>query len=229
MIEHKSIHEAMLAIYNEVGYVQKQSSGSLKYTFAGEGAFIRKLRPAMIENGVTISVKSMDDMHQERYTTASNTSMVRSVIHATVRFSHAGGEFLDVEAYGEGSDAGDKSLNKAMTDAYKYALRQTFMIETGDDPDEESEESMTQAAVKQGAVEKKENKKNPPVPLENVPQMSLELAQSETTSKGDKYGDLDNDRLTFMYNAMKAKEASEEITRKMVAIQTILLSRQKKG
>src|SRR3990167_1905296 len=30
---------------------------------------------------------------------------------------------------------GDKSVNKAMTGMLKYALRQTFLIETGDDPD----------------------------------------------------------------------------------------------
>ena len=35
---------------------------------------------------------------------------------------------------GEGSDTGDKASNKALTGAYKYALRQTFCIETGDDP-----------------------------------------------------------------------------------------------
>jgi hypothetical protein len=32
---------------------------------------------------------------------------------------------------------GDKATAKAMTGAYKYALRQTFCIETGDDPDKD--------------------------------------------------------------------------------------------
>ena len=39
-------------------------------------------------------------------------------------------------------DVGDKSANKAATGLLKYALRQTFLIETGDDPDAESSNGM---------------------------------------------------------------------------------------
>jgi hypothetical protein len=42
---------------------------------------------------------------------------------------------MDIQTLGEGSDTGDKTLNKCMTAAYKYAIRQTLMISTGDDPD----------------------------------------------------------------------------------------------
>lgn len=46
------------------------------------------------------------------------------------------GSFIDVQVTGGGHDSTDKKSYKAMTGAYKYALRQTFMIETGkDDPD----------------------------------------------------------------------------------------------
>lgn len=163
MTEHKNIHEAILAIYKEVGYVQKQKGETLNYTFAGEGAFIRELRPAMIEHGVTVSVLQMDNLLQEHYITGKyDTKMVRSTAHGIVRFTHVSGTFIDVQSYGEGSDAGDKSLNKAMTDLYKYAIRQTFMIETGDDPDKErpenndtTNESATQTFAKEsGAVVK---------------------------------------------------------------------------
>ena len=53
--------------------------------------------------------------------------------------------YIDVTAPGEGADSGDKSGNKANTCAYKYALRQTFVIETGDDPDEEASEKSQRA------------------------------------------------------------------------------------
>jgi hypothetical protein len=43
---------------------------------------------------------------------------------------------------GEGLDRGDISINKAATSAYKYALRQTFCIETSDDPDNFSSDGM---------------------------------------------------------------------------------------
>jgi hypothetical protein len=140
MTDHKNIHEAILAIYNKVGYVQKERSQNLNYTFASEKEFIKTLRPVMIENGVTVYVKSMNQIVQTEYTTRNNAVMLRTNIHGVVTFTHVSGSFVDVESYGEGADSGDKSTNKAMTDLYKYALRQTFMIETGDDPDKDISE-----------------------------------------------------------------------------------------
>lgn len=66
----------------------------------------------------------------------------------------------------------------------------------------------------------------PAVPLDNIPDMSLELAMSEQTSKGDLYGDLPNDKLALMFNAMnKLATKTEDHIRKMAAIQTILQAR----
>lgn len=129
------IHEAINKVMDEVGYVKKSKAANLNYSFAGEAALIAALRPAMVENGLYMSVQKVHSVTRENYTTAKGTAMVNTVIHATVRFAHTSGEFIDVDAVGEGSDSGDKSANKAMTGLYKYALRQTFCIETGDDPD----------------------------------------------------------------------------------------------
>ena len=49
-------------------------------------------------------------------------------------------EILSVPSYGEGRDGGDKAPYKALTGALKYALIQTFLIATGDDPEEERPE-----------------------------------------------------------------------------------------
>lgn len=139
-MDHKNINEAMLAIYKGVGYVQKTTSPNLSYKFASETGFIQEIRPAMIENGVTVAVTKMDNLTQEAYTTKNGALMMRSTVHGIVTFAHVSGTSISVEAYGEGSDSGDKSVNKSMTDLYKYALRQTFMIETGDDPDRDASE-----------------------------------------------------------------------------------------
>jgi hypothetical protein len=47
------------------------------------------------------------------------------------------GEAVVVKVPGEGLDGGDKATYKAMTGALKYALLQTFLIATGDDPENE--------------------------------------------------------------------------------------------
>lgn len=136
----KTIHEAINKVMDEVGYVKKSKAANLNYSFAGEAALIAALRPAMVENGIYMSVSKVHNITRENYTTAKGTAMVNTVIHATVKFTHTSGESIEVDAVGEGSDSGDKSANKAMTGLYKYALRQTFCIETGDDPDKYASE-----------------------------------------------------------------------------------------
>jgi len=48
-----------------------------------------------------------------------------------------GGEEITTKVAGQGLDAGDKAPYKAMTGALKYALLQSFLLATGDDPEEE--------------------------------------------------------------------------------------------
>ena len=136
-----TIHEAMAAIYGMVGYVQKDrriESGPAKYSYAGEAAVIAAVRDAMVENQVTVRIVSVRDVVHEEIAIGSNSSrMQRTTLIATARFTHGpSGTHIDCEALGEGMDSGDKSSNKAMTGALKYALRQTFCLETGNDPDD---------------------------------------------------------------------------------------------
>jgi hypothetical protein len=89
----------------------------------------------MIEHGVYAHVLSIVAT-REQYQTAKGTAMTSSFYQGSVRFTHAPSDtHIDVFATGEGADSGDKSGNKASTGMLKYALRQTFLIETGDDPD----------------------------------------------------------------------------------------------
>jgi len=139
----KNIHEAILAVMSQVGYVQKQKASGLSYTFAGEAALIAALRPWLVEYGIYMSVIEIKDIAQIQYTTKSGASMFKTQLTAVVRFTHAPSmTLIDVMATGEGGDNGDKGFNKALTGAYKYAIRETFMIETGDDPDQFSSKEM---------------------------------------------------------------------------------------
>lgn len=143
-----TIQKAIWAIMCEISYVQKQKSPNLNYTFAGEAALIRALRPYMEKYGVIMSVVDQSDVIFETYQTSKGSAMNRTRLTSTVRFYHApSGTYIDVIAPGEGADSGDKSGNKANTCAYKYALRQTFVIETGDDPDEEASEKSQRAVA----------------------------------------------------------------------------------
>jgi hypothetical protein len=137
-----NIDQAIAAIMGQVGYVQKTKSPNLNYTYASEADLIAAIRPWMVEYGVTAEVTDINLVTFDQYTTAKGTVMhrVRAMIHA--RFVHAAsGTSKVVKALGEGTDTGDKASNKASTAGFKYCLRQTFTIETGDDPDQFKSES----------------------------------------------------------------------------------------
>jgi hypothetical protein len=75
------------------------------------------------------------------------------VVEVTLDYQFIDGdsdEILSVPSYGEGRDSGDKAPYKALTGALKYALIQTFLIATGDDPEEERGETSGQSGARRG-------------------------------------------------------------------------------
>lgn len=141
------IGKAILEVMGDVGYVQKESKSGLNYSFAGEAALIAALRPHMVEHGIFCYVVDLLSIEQLPYVTSNQKPMNRTIAHGIVRFSHPeSGTYIDVHAMGEGADIGDKAGNKAATGLLKYALRQTFLIETGDDPDQHSSKEQERLA-----------------------------------------------------------------------------------
>jgi hypothetical protein len=140
-MEHKDIHEAIAAVMGEVGYIQKEQGGNLKYTYAGEAALIQAVRPEMVKHGIYCHVIAITNVQRERYKTSGGTEMVLTWLVVTVRYTHApSGTYVDAQAIGEGADPGDKSAPKSLTGGFKYTIRETFCLETGDDPDKQGSE-----------------------------------------------------------------------------------------
>ena len=131
-----SLYYAKVAVMAAVAYVQKTRNNNLKYSFASEADLIRALRPAMIDQGLSICPIAAEIISEQGYNTNSGAYMRLARTRHRFRLCHAeSGEYEDIEVFGEASDSGDKTLAKCQTIAYKYAIRQAFMIETGDDPD----------------------------------------------------------------------------------------------
>ena len=147
-----NIHTAINKVMQEVGYVQKEKAGGLPYSFAGEAALIKALRPSMLEHGITMFQSGKPLATSEVYTNKNGTVMNRVMINTKYTFTHAPSlTAIDVYSTGEGTDAGDKATNKASTGAFKYALRQTFIIETGDDPDKQPSKEQERGPKKQAS------------------------------------------------------------------------------
>lgn len=143
---HTNIGEAFLAIMNEVGYVQKTGfNKSQNYKFAGERQLIEALRPALLKHQV-ICIPSEAASKVDQIVTEAviidgkviekEKKTFRTVIDYTFIYTHVPSQtHIQVAVVGEGVDMGDKSAYKAATGALKYALRQPFLIETGDEPE----------------------------------------------------------------------------------------------
>lgn len=70
--------------------------------------------------------------------TKSGGSLTYCTVRVRYDFTDAeSGEVSSVVIFGTGSDSGDKSVYKAMTGATKNCLINTFLIPTGDDPENE--------------------------------------------------------------------------------------------
>jgi len=199
--KHANIFEAVTAAMDEVGYVRKQRTMGLNYSYAGEAALISALRPVMVDHGVFMYVLKLDDIFQSDFETTKGSKMTRTTLKATIRFQHEGGSFIDVQSAGEGMDSGDKSMNKAMTGAYKYALRQTFCIETGDDPDKSPSEHQPVKNVSQP---------NAPTFVKNEPVKQSDV--SRATADDGAPGDAERDSKGNLFSEMNKAELAGHMT-----------------
>jgi hypothetical protein len=141
-----SVDSACVEVMRVVPYIRKRKGKDLPYSFASESEYIRRLHEAMVENGLSICPTKMVVVSRERYLTKKQANMNHVTICVTYSLAHAPSRTSKtIETLGEAADTGDKAIPKAMTIAYKYALKEAFFIETGDDPDRYSSADMERA------------------------------------------------------------------------------------
>jgi hypothetical protein len=135
----------MLEVMKKVDYLQKDGQvayGNTRYNYLSEEKITSELRKAFVEVGLVVYPVKMEILGEREVDTKNGRAIVTNIL-ATYRIQDAeSGEYVEVQALGEGMDNGDKNVNKAMTGAFKYMQRQSFMIPTGDDPDHTSSEEL---------------------------------------------------------------------------------------
>lgn len=131
------IYKKIPLIMGEVGAIGKTRQGTgINYAFRGIDDLTFALQPLLTKHGVFPTPKVISIAREER-TTKSGTVMTISVINMEFTFFAEDGSSVCATTVGEAMDTSDKSCNKAMSAAFKYALLQVFCIPTEEEKDTE--------------------------------------------------------------------------------------------
>jgi hypothetical protein len=141
--EKNGIYAGIQMIMEEVGAIGKNKRNTMQnFNFRGIDDVMNTLHPLLAKAKIFV-VPDVQEIQREERTNSKGTTLIYTLAKVDYYFiSTEDGSKICATVYGEGMDSGDKSLNKAMSIAMKYACFQVFCIPTEEmvDPDQESHE-----------------------------------------------------------------------------------------
>lgn len=133
----KAVNKVMEACEN-VDKNLNVGAGAASYKGVADKDVKLMINRAMRANGLAMfPVKIEPKLTVERWEESTNYGVKRKAqafteVLVTYKLIHESGEEIEVQGYGHGVDAQDKSAGKATTYALKYALLYQFMVATGE-------------------------------------------------------------------------------------------------
>ncbi len=128
----KNIYQRMLAIMNEVQYLQKtdKAAKGLPYKFITHDQVTGSLHMPMVKHGVFTKSNILECRQDGN----------RTIVKVSVSFINVDDpqDMFEIISYGYGIDNQDKGIGKAISYATKMALLKNFMLETGEDPESDN-------------------------------------------------------------------------------------------
>lgn len=120
-----------------IGAIGKDSKNQQQgFMYRGIDAVYNALNPVLSELGIFITPEVLEQKREERVN-AKGTVLIYTILTMRYTVYAPDGSNVSLTVVGEGMDTGDKSTNKAMSVAMKYAMFQLFCIPTEEmkDPD----------------------------------------------------------------------------------------------
>ena len=111
---------------------KEEKNQDLKYAFPSVDKMITAVRKAVIGAGVLMHIGEKQSIELAPGKTARGYIQYRHQVTITVELTDGSASFVG-DFTGIAFDTSDKACSKAYTAAYKQALKQLFMIQTGDD------------------------------------------------------------------------------------------------
>ncbi len=133
-----NIFKKIPMIMGEVGAIEKNRKNQAQgYSFRGIDDVYHAMQPLLAKHGVFFAPNVLRETREER-TGKSGGTLIYTVLAVEFIFFADDGSSFKASTVGEAMDSGDKSANKAMSAALKYALLQVFCIPTQEDNDMEN-------------------------------------------------------------------------------------------
>lgn len=132
-----TIYQAISSIMQDVEAIGKNKKNAQQgYNFRGIDDMYNELQPLFKKHHVFITSNVIESKREERQTMKGGT-LIYTICKCQFKFFTTDGSFIESTLEGEAMDSGDKSTNKAMSTALKYALMQMFLIPTEEKLDTE--------------------------------------------------------------------------------------------
>jgi hypothetical protein len=144
----KTLAGKLSEIMGEIGYITKGGTNSAqgyKYVMASQVA--DAIREKLSAKGIAILPGDIEKLSES--TSASGKQVILTFKYSWHLVDGESGEKHTIYSLGSGADSGDKHVYKATTGALKYALLTTFLIPTGDDPENDSSDAVIAKAAKE--------------------------------------------------------------------------------
>jgi hypothetical protein len=133
-----NLRQKLAVVRRRLAYVQKRGYNQRSnYNYVTAADIAGAVGDILAELGVVVIPRLESISHEPARTGRAEIEHVARVVMNYTFMDVDTAEEITVKVAGEGLDPGDKAPYKAMTGALKYALLQSFLLATGDDPEEE--------------------------------------------------------------------------------------------
>jgi hypothetical protein len=175
----------------------------LKNKYADLAEMIKVATPVLAKNGLAISQQAVSNGEH---------------IGVTTTLIHTSGQWIEDTISLPLGDEKGKSLAQVAGSIITYLRRYSYGAIVGLATDEDTDGNQP--------ANKRHEQPDAPYEAKPLPEMSLQLAESEKNAAGALYGTLDTETLSHMANTLAGlKDRTEDHERKLVAARTILKHR----
>jgi len=189
MENNKELNAAILACMSVIGSVAKDRRNQQQsYDYVSETAVLEAAQPAMVKNGLVMSLIEIENSFREVKETMKGGKLTLSGGTFVFKVEHVEtGQSKLIKSMGEGMDSGDKASYKAQTGARKNALFDLFLIPRTDDPEKDEAPNWTNEQIEAARIARQSQNSAPTVsqPAKTEKPTSTGILAPKTAPVGD--------------------------------------------